>query len=77
MYIFRRPIYNNLLKFNNNNKRFFSLNIRNKLDVTDYKLNIINYIQGIFVRFFHYFVRNLYKSLLKLKTNYVVLLHFS
>jgi hypothetical protein len=48
MYVFRIPIYNNLLKINNNNKRFFSLNIRNKLDVTDYKLNIINYIQGIY-----------------------------
>ena len=42
MYIFRKPIYNNLLK-NNNKMRFFSLNIDNNLDVIDNKLNNINY----------------------------------
>ena len=39
MYIFRKPIYKNLL----NNKRFFSLNIDNKLTVIDNKLNLVNY----------------------------------
>lgn len=44
MHIFRRPIYNNLLKnINNNNKRFFSSNIDNKLDNIDKKLVAINY----------------------------------
>ena len=48
MYLLRRPIYNNLLK-NNNNRRFFSLNVNNKLDVIDNKLNIINYnIKGVY-----------------------------
>jgi hypothetical protein len=41
MYIFRRPIYKNLL--NNNNKRFFSSNIDNKLDNIDKKLVALNY----------------------------------
>ena len=39
MYIFRKPIYKNLL----NNKRFFSLNIDNNLTVIDNKLNLVNY----------------------------------
>jgi hypothetical protein len=42
MYIFRRPIYKNLL-INNNKKRFFSLNIENNLTVIDNKLSVANY----------------------------------
>ena len=42
MYIFGRPIYKNLL-INNNKKRFFSLNIDNKLTVIDNKLDVANY----------------------------------
>jgi hypothetical protein len=51
MYIFRKPIYNNLLKNNNNNKkRFFSLNISNNLDVIDNKLSVANYnIRSVYI----------------------------
>ena len=46
MYIFRKPIYKNLL----NNKRFFSLNIDNNLTVIDNKLSVANYnIRSVYI----------------------------
>jgi hypothetical protein len=47
MYIFRRPIYNNLLKnnINNNNKmRFFSSNINDNLCIIDSKITGVYYL---------------------------------
>ena len=50
MYIFRIPIYKNLLNNNNNKRRFFSSNINNNLDVIDNKLNVINEnIRGLYI----------------------------
>jgi len=50
MYIFGRPIYKNLLKNNNNKKRFFSLNIDNNLTLIDNKLSVANYnIKSIYI----------------------------
>ena len=50
MYIFGRPIYKNLLKNNNNRKRFFSLNIDNNLTVIDNKISVANYnIKSIYI----------------------------
>ena len=62
MHVLRRPIYNNLLK-NNNNMRFFSLNINNNLTVIDNKLDVINYnIRSIY----YISVTNLFVSVISL-----------
>ncbi len=43
MHIFRRPIYNNLLK-NNNKMRFFSSNINDNLCIIDSKITGVYYL---------------------------------